>query len=96
MRNSAPHRNTKSTLKMSHSFDFGPLLLALEEVKPDDYVYGAVNAPGFVLPLAAFGVIAIAAVPFLLAPGEEALEQQRLDEQTKGAGFNSRKDKDLR
>ena len=60
------------------------------------YVYGAVNAPDFVLPLAAFGVIAIAAVPFLLAPGEEALERQREDEATKGTGFNQRQDKDLR
>ena len=60
------------------------------------YVYGAVAAPDFVLPLAAFGIIAIAAVPFLLAPGEEALAQQREDEATKGAGFNQRKNRDLR
>ena len=48
------------------------------------------------LPLAAFGIIAIAAVPFLLAPGEEALERQREDEALKGTGFNQRQDKDLR
>ena len=72
------------------------LMTALEEAKPDDYVYGAVNAPDFVLPLAAFGVVALAAIPFLLAPGEEALEEQRRNEAEKGAEFNRRKDKDLR
>ena len=72
------------------------LLVALEEAKPDDYVYGSVNAPSFVLPLAAFGVVALAAIPFLLAPGEEALAKQREDEAAKGAEFNSRKNRDLR
>jgi hypothetical protein len=41
-------------------------------------------------------VIAFAAIPFLLAPGEEALEQQRNDEQERGVGFNKREGKDLR
>ena len=75
--------------------DLSNLVTALEEAKPDDYVYGAVNAPDFVLPLAAFGVVALAAIPFLLAPGEKALEEQRRNEEEKGAGFNRRQNRDL-
>ena len=41
---------------------------------------GSVNAPGWVLPVGAFAVIVTAALPILLRPGEEALEQQRIDE----------------
>ena len=37
-----------------------------------------------------------AGIFFLLAPGEEALEQQRMDEIEKGAEFNKRKDQELR
>ena len=91
-------KSTHSQLGMLPLSDstLSTLVTAIEEAKPDDYVYGAVNAPNFVLPLAAFGVIALAAIPFLLAPGEEALEQQRRDEEEKGAAFNRRQDKDLR
>lgn len=64
--------------------------------KSSDYVYGAVAAPDFVLPLGAVLVVATAAIPFLLRPGEQALEQQRKDEEAKGTGFNKRKNKDLR
>ena len=88
--------NLKMTPADFSSPVFSTLLTALEEAKPDDYVYGAVNAPDFVLPLAAFGVVALAAIPFLLAPGEEALEEQRRNEAEKGAEFNRRKEKDLR
>ena len=41
------------------------LMTALEEAKPDGYEYGAVNAPSFVLPLAAFGSVAIAGTLYL-------------------------------
>ena len=51
---------------------------------------GSVNAPGWVLPAGAALVILTAAVPILLQPGEEALEQQRLDEDVKG-GTNFRR-----
>jgi len=43
---------------------------------------GAVNAPSWVVPVGAGLAILTAAVPVLLRPGEEALEQQRIDEQT--------------
>ena len=72
-------------------------LSAAEAVnKPDDYVYGAVNAPGWVLPLGAVLVIATAAIPVLLRPGENALEQQRINEEKTGTTFNKRKNKELR
>ena len=73
------------------------ILSAAEAVdKPDDYVYGAVNAPGWVLPLGAVLVIATAAIPILLRPGENALEQQRINEEKTGTTFNKRKNKELR
>ena len=91
-------RSSRVETKMSMGglSQLSTLLTALEEAKPDGYEYGAVNAPSFVLPLAAFGSVALAGIFFLLAPGEKALEQQRLDEAEKGAEFNSRKNKDLR
>lgn len=65
------------------------------EAKPDDYVYGAVSAPGWVLPAAAVLAIITAAIPVLLRPGEQALEQQRLDEAKVDNLFNKRRGKDL-
>jgi hypothetical protein len=46
------------------------LILAVE-TKPDGYVYGAVNAPGWVLPVGALVAVLTAAVPILLRPGEK-------------------------
>ncbi|CAM9615525.1 unnamed protein product [Heterosigma akashiwo] len=40
----------------------------------DDYEYGAVNAPGWILPVGAFVVIATAAVPIFLQSGQEAFD----------------------
>ena len=39
--------------------------------KPDGYVYGAVAAPGWALPVGAVLVILTAALPILLRPGEQ-------------------------
>jgi len=72
------------------------LITALEQAKPDDYVYGAVSAPPLVPIVGAVVVILLAGIPILLAPGEKALEEQRLNEAAKNNPFNSRKDKDLR
>lgn len=83
-------------------FDIPPSLQSLintmvtVETKPEGYVYGAVESPPFVLPLAAALAILTAAIPFLLRPGEKALEQQRIDEETTNSQFNKRKDKNLR
>ena len=73
------------------------LLSKIETSKtvPDDYVYGQVSAPGWVLPVAAVAVIAIAAVPILLSSGEKALEQQRVDEETTGSQFGKNRKKDV-
>lgn len=48
------------------------ILLAAADVvsKPDNYQYGAVAAPAWVLPAAAVAAILTAAVPILLRPGE--------------------------
>ena len=40
-------------------------------------VYGAVDAPGWVMPVGGVLLIATALLPVLLAPGEEAFSQQR-------------------
>jgi hypothetical protein len=51
---------------------FDDMLLAAADLasKPDNYQYGAVAAPSWVLPLAAVAAILTAAVPILLRPGE--------------------------
>jgi len=64
-------------------------LAAEVATKPDGYVYGAVEAPPFVPIFAAIAVIAIAGIPFLLRPGEQALEEQRNNEKIKGNEFGS-------
>jgi len=71
---------------------YSVLLSKIESSKtvPDDYVYGQVNAPGWVLPVAAVAIIAFAAVPFLLTSGEKALEQQRIDEETTNSQFGKK------
>ena len=68
------------------------LLTAIAEIKPDDYQYGAVNAPGWVLPVGALLAIMTAAIPILLRPGEKALDQQRIDEATTNKPFGKRRD----
>jgi hypothetical protein len=73
------------------------LLTAAAEVaeKSDSYVYGTVNAPSWVLPVGAVFAILTAAIPILLRPGEKALDQQRINEETTNTQFNKRKNKDL-
>ena len=69
---------------------------AVQEAKPDDYVYGAVSAPSWVLPVGCVFVVLSAGIPILLRPGEKALEQQRIDEEQTNNQFNKRQNKDLR
>lgn len=59
-------------------------LLALAE-QDDDYVYGAVAAPGGLGLAAGLGVLAIltAAVPVVLAPGEDAFNEMKDRDQGK-------------
>jgi len=42
--------------------------------------YGAVDAPGWVLPVLAVAAIGTSLLPLLLSPGEEALNRMREDE----------------
>lgn len=72
------------------------LTSAIAEAKPDDYVYGAVSAPSWVLPVGCVFVVLSAGIPILLRPGEKALEQQRADEESTNNQFNKRRNKDLR
>ena len=65
---------------------------AVAEAKPDDYVYGAVAAPSWVLPLGAvLTILTAAAIPAFLKPGEEALNQQRENESITNNKFNKKK-----
>lgn len=65
----------------------GTLVTAIAEAKPDGYVYGAVAAPDWALPVGLVLIIATAAIPLLLSPGEKALSEQRANEETKGVTF---------
>lgn len=86
--------NVRKSMKLnSYSWLNTITIAAVTEIteKPDDYVYGSVSAPSWVLPVASVFVILSAAIPFLLKPGEDALEQQRKDEETKGKPFGGKK-----
>ena len=58
---------------------FSPLAALAEQATEEDYVYGAVNAPGGIGLAAVLGVLAIltAAVPVILAPGEDAFNEMK-------------------
>lgn len=86
----ASHRSVHKLHLMNNNL----LLSAVE--KADGYVYGAVSSPDWVLPLGAFLVILTAGIPILLKPGEEALDEQRENEEKTNNKFNKRKNKDLR
>mmetsp|Transcript_11786 Transcript_11786/g.23834 ORF Transcript_11786/g.23834 Transcript_11786/m.23834 type:complete len:106 (-) Transcript_11786:387-704(-) len=58
-------------------------LESIMTIAADSTAYGSVNAPAWVLPAGAVAVILTAAVPILLKPGEEALDQMREDEDGK-------------
>mmetsp|Transcript_70082 Transcript_70082/g.196107 ORF Transcript_70082/g.196107 Transcript_70082/m.196107 type:complete len:119 (-) Transcript_70082:1543-1899(-) len=83
--------NAAPSMDMAEVFANVPQAIAAAAAS-DGYEYGAVNAPGWVLPVGALAVILTAAVPVLLSPGEEALEQQRVDEETlRNEGRSSRR-----
>ena len=64
---------TRALMRPITAFDFNSIIVTAIEVaeKADDYQYGAVAAPSWALPLGAVLVIATAAIPVLLKPGEE-------------------------
>lgn len=58
-----------------------PLSLIAEIVDADgERAYGAVEAPGWVLPTFATLAILTSLLPILLSPGEEAFQRQQADE----------------
>lgn len=85
---------TKQPLNMLSITEVASLLLSVADAKPDDYVYGAVAAPDFALPLGAVLIISIAGIPALLSGGEKALDQQRVDEETRGVKFGRKNKSD--
>ena len=69
-----------------------PLLAEIVDAS-GERAYGAVDAPGWVAPVAGVGAIITALLPVLLAPGEEAFtRQQQYEDQVKGR-FKSRQGK---
>lgn len=58
-----------------------PLSLVAEILDADgERMYGAVEAPGWVLPTFALLAILTSLLPILLSPGEEAFQRQQVDE----------------
>jgi len=82
---------SRPTVQRLHATPWTSLIEAA--AKPEGYVYGAVEAPGWALPLGLVLIVSVAAVPLLLAPGEKALDAQRENEDIKGVKFG-RKQKD--
>mmetsp|Transcript_4586 Transcript_4586/g.13517 ORF Transcript_4586/g.13517 Transcript_4586/m.13517 type:complete len:108 (+) Transcript_4586:79-402(+) len=66
-----------------------PALLPAAAFAADSYEYGAVDAPGWILPAGAVLAIATALLPLALQSGEEGLEEMRGNE---GNSFGSGKD----
>ena len=82
-----PHTPQRVLLKTYSVPQWASIVTAVAEAKPDGYVYGAVAAPDWALPVGLVLIIATAAIPLILAPGEKALETQRENEETKGVTF---------
>jgi len=58
-----------------------PLNLIAEIIDAEgERVYGAVEAPGWVLPVGGLLAVLTALLPVVLAPGEEAFNRQQADE----------------
>ncbi len=91
-----PTHIVKTPLHMSFANN---LMVSIADVAASsaegEYVYGAVVAPGWVLPLGCvLTVLTAAVIPVLLRPGEEALDKMRALEKETGNEFNKKR-KDL-
>ncbi|KAL3816032.1 hypothetical protein ACHAXA_010337 [Cyclostephanos tholiformis] len=73
---SLSHAATVAAATFVATLASSPLVSLAED---DDYVYGAVNAPGGIGLAVGLGVLAIltAAVPVILAPGEDAFNEMK-------------------
>lgn len=67
-----------------------PLAALAEDA--EEYEYGAVNAPPGIALIGGVLAILTAALPVLLQGGEKALEQQRIDEASRGGTFGKNAD----
>ena len=70
------------SMLLSPDQQLAAMTLLAEVIDSDgERIYGAVDAPGWVAPVGALAAIGTALIPVLLAPGQEAFEGQRVDEQ---------------
>jgi len=81
-----PARSSTPVAMMPSVYQVATLLAEIVDAE-GERTYGAVDAPGWVLPVGAVVVIGTSLLPILLAPGEKALEKMREDE---GNGFGSK------
>ncbi len=74
-----------ATIATATVLSTSPLAALAEQAADDEYVYGAVNAPGGIGLAAVLGVLAIltAAVPVILAPGEDAFNEMKKKDENK-------------
>jgi hypothetical protein len=74
-----------ATIAATTALSISPLAAIAEQAADDEYVYGAVNAPGGIGLAAVLGVLAIltAAVPVILAPGEDAFNEMKKKDENK-------------
>ena len=75
-------RRASSPSMMLSPTDFPAAMTLLAEIVDEEgeRIYGAVEAPGWVLPVGGLLAILTALLPVLLAPGDEAFKRQQGDE----------------
>jgi hypothetical protein len=73
----------KAVLEHFATLEQASALLAEILDEGGERVYGAVDAPGWVAPVAGIAAIGTALLPVVLAPGEEAFKGQQKDEVAK-------------
>ncbi|KAL3762167.1 hypothetical protein ACHAWU_000631 [Discostella pseudostelligera] len=81
----SPNNFIGATIATATVLSTSPLAAIAEQAADDEYVYGAVNAPGGIGLAAVLGVLAIltAAVPVILAPGEDAFNEMKKKDENK-------------
>jgi len=78
----AARRAPSARMLSPADFDFAATASLIAEIvdQEGERIYGAVEAPGWVLPVGGGLAVLTALLPVLLAPGDEALQRQRDDE----------------
>lgn len=88
-----PARSSTPVAMMPSVYQVATLLAEIVDAE-GERTYGAVDAPGWVLPVGAVVVIGTSLLPILLAPGEKALEKMRENESNRfgsKGGINRKK-----